>query len=414
MRGAGALLALAVLVACSGAPSGDAKGAATTAAPSTSTTAVRFAVANMTVAVDYPAQPAGVAWPTRGWEEAPLPPEVDAARVDAILAKAFGEYTSGTNRSFDAVVVVHRGRIVVERYRPDWGDRSTIHRSWSMAKSFTQALVGILVRDGEVDVYAPAPVPEWADPSDPRHATTTDELLRMASGLRFKEDYFAPDSDTLAMLGGAGKEDMAHYAASLPLEVPPGSRVQYQTGMSNIVAGIVGRSVGQGDPYRAFILRELLDPLGIPAAEVKPGFDGAGNLIGGSVFDTTARNFAKFGYLYLRGGAWDGRRIVPEGWVDYARTPTPPPAGIATYGAHWWVDTKHPGRFRAGGFGGQHIVVVPDRDLVVVVLSDRLDGKDGEIRDELVDAFEGVPAAGGVRVLDAPAGPPVTSATADR
>jgi CubicO group peptidase (beta-lactamase class C family) len=285
---------------------------------------------------------------------------------------------------------------VVEQYRPGFGDQHTIHRSWSMAKSFNQALAGILVRQGRLDVLAPAPVPQWADPNDPRHAITTDQLLRMASGLQWKEEYFAPDSDTLALLGGAGKNDMAAYAASKPLEVPPGSRVQYSTGGSCIVSGIIGSIVGHGDAYRSFIQTELLDPLGIPAGEVAPGFDGAGNLIGGSVFDTTARNFAKLGLLYLRGGVWDKTRVEPEGWVDYGRTPTPAPAGIPTYGAGWWPKKSDQSRFEAGGFGGQHIVVDPKKDLVVVVLSDRLDGKDGAFRDDVIDAFAGLPEVASV------------------
>ncbi len=141
-------------------------------------------------------------------------------------------------------------------------------------------------------------------------------MLRMATGLAWNEDYFAPDSDTLAMLGGAGKVDMAAYAAAKPLEVAPGSRVRYSTGTTCIAAGVVGSIVGTGDAYREFIQRELLDPMGISPDEVKPGFDDAGNLIGGSVFDATARAFAKFGYLYLRNGVWDGHRILPDGWVD--------------------------------------------------------------------------------------------------
>lgn len=401
-RVAACLLAAALVAATScstsTSPSTGAGPTAATAAPGTTagTTSMsaRFVPDHVTLDVRYPPQPSDVAWPTAGWTEGPLPPEADAAQVQATLDKAFGELSTGPNQQFDAALVVHRGRIVVERYRPGFGDRHTIHRSWSMAKSFTQALVGILVRDGKLDVRAPAPVAGWSNPEDPRHAITTDQLLRMASGLEWKEEYFAPDSDTLAMLGGVGKQDMAAYAASKSLEVPPGSRVRYSTGSTCIASGIVGSVVGHGDAYRTFIQRELLDPMGIPPGEVAPGFDGAGNLIGGSVFDTTARNYAKLGLLYLRDGTWDGTRIEPEGWVDYARTPTPAPAGLPTYGAGWWLKASDPSRFEAGGFGGQHIVVVPKKDLVVVLLSDRLDGKDGAIRDDLVDAFANLPDAG--------------------
>jgi CubicO group peptidase (beta-lactamase class C family) len=337
--------------------------------------------------VTYPDQPAGVAWPTDGWETGPIPPGVDAAAVQARLDTAFGPESTGPAANYDAVVVVHAGRIVAERYRDGWGEATSIHRSWSMAKSVTATLVGILVGQGRLDVYAPAPVPAWSDPDDPRHAITTDQLLRMASGLVWNEAYLDTASDTVAMLSGAGKDDMAAYAADKPLEVPPDSRVRYATGTSNIVAGIVGGEVGHGDDYQAFIRSELLEPLGIADDEVAPGFDGAGNFVGGSVFDATARSFAKIGYLHLRGGVWDGRRILPEGWVDYVRTPTPAPAGSPEYGAHWWVDPEAPGRFRAGGLLGQHILVWPAEDLVVVVLSDRADGLDGDLRDDLADLF---------------------------
>ncbi|MEZ5143692.1 MAG: serine hydrolase [Acidimicrobiales bacterium] len=307
--------------------------------------------------------------------------------MQSVLDRAFGELSSSELQTTDAVLVVQGGRVVAERYRDGWGDRDTPHRSWSMAKSFTHALVGILVGQGRLDVYQPADVPEWADPADPRHAITVDQLLRMASGLAWKEDYFAPDSDTIAMLGGVGKDDMAHYAAAKPLEVPPDTRVRYSTGTSNIVSGVIGRIVGPGEPYRAFVEEQLLRPIGIDPSRSRLGWDGAGNLVGGSVFDLTARDFARFGLLYLRGGVWDGRRVVPEGWVDYGRTPTPPPAGTPEYGAHWWTYEDCPDGFRAGGFNGQHIVVCPSLDLVVVVLSNRTDGMDGKIRDQLVAAF---------------------------
>ena len=156
-------------------------------------------------------------------------------------------------------------------------------------------------------------MPQWADPADERHAITTDQLLRMASGLEWNETYLDTSSDTVAMLSGVGKDDMAAYAADKPLEVPPGTRVRYATGTSNIVAGIIGDEVGHGADYEAFIQRELLDPLGIRPDEVAPGFDGAGNLIGGSIFDATARSFAKIGYLHLRGGEWDGKPHRPRG-----------------------------------------------------------------------------------------------------
>lgn len=398
-RGArwGAGLAIAALVAagsCSGDDGDDAArasgpGPAGTAGATADTlgAAATFEPRVAASPVAYPPQPAGVAWPTDGWEEAPVPEGVDAAAVEARLDRAFGEESTGPGANYDAVVVVQGGRIVAERYRDGWGDEATIHPSWSMAKSVTATLVGILVGQGRIDVYEPAPVPQWDEPDDPRGDITTDQLLRMASGLEWNETYLSTESDTVAMLSGVGKDDMAAYAADKPLVDPPGSRVGYSTGTSNILAGIVGDEVGHGEAYEAFIRSELLDPLGIGADEVAPGFDGAGNLVGGSTFDATARAFAKLGYLHLRGGTWDGRRILPEGWVDYVRTPTPPPAGIDAYGAHWWVDPDDPGRFYASGLLGQHVLVWPAEDLVVVVLADRADSLDGELRDDLATLF---------------------------
>lgn len=385
------LTGVLLLGACSGTESSSSAATTTTARPpstasTTTSTTVAFAPRVEAVPVAYPAQPDGTPWPTDEWPEGPVPAGVDAAALDAHLDRSFGELSTEGNTT-DAVLVVQGGRIVAERYRPGFGDRNTTHPSWSMAKSFTQALVGILVVKGELDIYEPAPVPAWDEPGDPRAAITTDQLLRMASGLAWIEDYFATDSDTLAMLFGDGQSDMAAYAADKPLEAPPDSRAAYATGTSNIISGIIGRIVGTGDDYERFIDDELLQPLGIDLEGTDLGWDGAGQLIGGSVFDLNARDYARFGLLYLRGGAWDGTAIVPPSWVDYARTPTPPPAGWDQYAAHWWTYEDCPGGFRAGGFYGQHIVLCPSLDLVVVVLSSRSDGRDGEVRDGIVHLF---------------------------
>ena len=358
------------------------------AVATTATTAVpTFAPVVDATPVAYPDQPEGVAWPTEAWEEGPLPPGVDEVALDAHLDRAFGELSSDGFNTTDAVLVVQGGTVVVERYRAGFGDADTTHRSWSMAKSITHALVGILVAQGRIDVYEPTDVPQWQEPGDPRGEITTDQLLRMASGLEWNEDYYGDDSDTIAMLAGEGSANMAAYAADKPLEVPPDSRVRYATGTSNIVAGIIGRIVGTGDAYERFIDDELLDPIGIDLEATAIGWDDAGQVVGGSIFDLTARDYARFGLLYLRGGTWDGVEIVPEPWVDYGRTPTPAPAGSPEYGAHWWTYDECAGGFRAGGFNGQHIVICPDLDLVVVVLSNRIDFLDGEVRDGIVYLF---------------------------
>jgi len=261
---------------------------------------------------------------------------------------------------------VHRGRVVAEQYGPDTdGDTTLI--SWSMAKSITQALVGLLVGDGVLDLDAPAAVPEFAGTE--KAAITLRDLLAMKPGLEFVEDYVDDSvSHCLEMLFGAGISDHAHYAASLPLIHEPGTVWNYSSGTSNIVARIVGDAVG-GQPRMAELMQgRLFDPIGMKSAA--PKFDAAGTFVGSSYLYATARDFARFGYLYLRGGVWDGQRILPVGWADYARAevaidPDPPHFG---YGAHWWIWRDQPGSLAAHGYEGQYIVVVPARDLVLVHL----------------------------------------------
>ncbi len=342
--------------------------------------------------IPLPAQPAGVPWPTERWPTAAAAP-ADATRFSALVAEAFAETASPRLGATHDLLVVQGGRLVFERYGAGFGPDDT-QPSWSMAKSITHALVGLLVADGRLDVHAPADVPEWRAPGDPRAAITLDQLLRMSSGLAFVEDY-VPDhpSDVIEMLFGAGKDDVAHFAASFPLAHPPGSFWSYASGTSNIVARLAGQACG-GD-LRGFMVERLFAPLGMTSPV--PKFDAAGTFIGSSYCFCTPRDFARFGLLYLRDGVWDGRRLLPEGWVDYARTPTFQQPGVTDgpYGAHWWLETAGPGSFSANGYAGQFIVLAPDLDLVLVRNGDTpLETKD-ELKawvGEVVDCFRRPPA----------------------
>jgi CubicO group peptidase (beta-lactamase class C family) len=189
----------------------------------------------------------------------------------------------------------------------------------------------------------------------------------MSSGLKFAEDYVdAGVSDVIEMLFGSGKEDVAAYAAKSPLVHPPGTVWSYSSGTTNIVARCAARALGASGPaFRDFMLRELFDAIGMASAT--PKFDAAGTFIGSSFCYCTVRDFARFGLLYLRDGVWDGRRILPEGWVDYARRPTPvPPTEELGYGAHWWLGMAGPGSFSANGYEGQYTLIVPELDLILV------------------------------------------------
>ncbi|WP_233349296.1 serine hydrolase [Hyphomonas sp. CACIAM 19H1] len=334
-----------------------------------------------------PAQPPGTPWPTQDWPQAPLDPGV-AEKLQPLLDMAFSEPAPAAIGETHAFLAVQGGKIVAERYWTGFNREST-HHSWSQAKSITQALVGILVRDGKIDIHAPANIPEWQQADDPRRAITLDQLLRMSSGVKFAEDYVdAGVSDVIEMLFGAGKEDVAGYAAKSALIHPPGTAWSYSSGTSNLVARAAALAYGaSGEAFRDFMFRELFGPLGMTSAS--PKFDKAGTFIGSSFCYCTARDFARFGLLYLRDGVWDGRRILPEGWVDYARAPTPVPATERLgYGAHWWLGMGGPGSFSANGYEGQYTVIVPELDLILVRNGKSPDAQKEAVQDWLGEVAE--------------------------
>ncbi len=317
--------------------------------------------------ISLPVQPASAPWPTSEWPEAPLPDGVDGVAMDELLNATFSEPQPATTVRTNGMLVVHRGRIVAERYAEGISPDDP-QPSWSMAKSILHAAVGVLVRDGLLDVSRPAAVPEWQEPGDPRAAITLDALLHMTSGLHFVEDYVDDQiSDVFKMLLPPGVEDTGVFAASFPLDHPPDTVSNYSSGTSNIVSAIVRRIVGRGDEYLAFLRRELFDRIGMTSAKLR--LDASGTWIGSSFCFCTPRDFARFGLLYLRDGVWDGDRILPEGWVDYARTPAPvqPDEPDRGYGAHWWLlKDDDLGSFFASGYVGQLIMLVPALDLIIV------------------------------------------------
>lgn len=181
------------------------------------------------------------------------------------------------------------------------------------------------------------------------------------------------------LLFGAGSRAPADYAANVPLVHPLGVHWTYSTGTSILIAKICGDAIG-GDStgVRHFLRREVFDPVGMRSAQ--PEFAKSGEFIGGAFVHATARDWARFGYLYLRDGVWDGVRILPEGWVDFSRTPNPA-ENNHTYGAHFWVNANPPpgGRpkpleggpptvFMAEGASFQMVAIDPLRDLVAVRL----------------------------------------------
>lgn len=279
------------------------------------------------------------------------------------IAKAFVDDKAYNGTPF-ALVVLHKGGIVAERYGKGISAGTRL-LSWSMGKSFTNALIGIMQGDGMLDINAPLPIPEWQN--DGRKAITLRDLMQMQSGLQWNENY-GNRSDVNIMLHQA--EDMGLYALSKPLEHQPGSFWYYSSGTTNIVMRYLRGKFSSDAEFLSYMRERLFNPLGI----ANPYFetDMSGTPVGSSYLYVTARDYGRFGQLYLNDGCLGGERILPEGWVDYTRTPAS--ASEGGYGAFFWLNRNHrlpdvpEDMFSCNGHDGQQIYIVPSKELVVVIL----------------------------------------------
>lgn len=296
-----------------------------------------------------------------------------------------------------ALVIMRGGEIVAERYAPGY-DRNTRFISWSMAKSVTAVLVGLMVADGRLALDAPAPVPDWQRPGDPRGAITLRHLLHMASGLEHTEAGDPPyESDEVRMLFLDGRDNMVRYAAGQPLEAEPGSKFEYSTNTTVILADIITRQLTPStDPEvrrRAmldYMRGRLFEPLGL--ASMVPEFDASGTMIGGSMIHANARDWARFGEFLRNKGSIAGNQFLTRGWVDFMLTSSP---NDPAYGGHIWLNKPRPdGRntvlypdllpanvFAAQGHLGQYVIVSPSQRLTLVRL--------GKTQDNALDPVKG-------------------------
>jgi len=305
--------------------------------------------------------------------------------LDAAITPLFEDEEMAETR---ALVIMHRGEVIAEKYGEGF-DAQSRFLGWSIAKSVTATLVGMMVADGRLVLDAPAPVPEWQRPGDPRGDITLRQLLNMASGLDHDEsgageDSNIEDADTLRMLFLDGAQDMAAYARARPLESPPGSQYEYSTATTMILADIITRQLTESkDPdtrqlaAERFMQGRLFDPIGMDSAIFE--FDAAGTFIGGVMIHASARDYATFGEFLRHKGAKSGAQHLPVRWVDFMRTPSD---ADPAYGGHLWLNQPRPagrrpvlfpGRasentFAARGHLGQYIVVVPEKKLTNVRL----------------------------------------------
>ena len=267
--------------------------------------------------------------------------------------------------------MVYDGQIVAEKYAAGF-DKKTVMPGWSVSKSLTAAMTGILVKEGKLSVDAPALLPEWMD--NKKQQIKLLHLLQQTTGLDFKENYAWP-SEVTNMLFNKG--DMAAFTAALPLKYEPGTVFNYSSGNSNILSRIIRNTVGE-KAYAGFPYQALFYKINAYSFLLEP--DASGTYIGSSYSYATARDFARFGLLYYNNGRWNGEQILPDYWVKESVQPSTADQQ-KNYGYQFWLNgyekndsTKHlyldvPGdMYYADGYGGQDVHIIPSKKLVVVRL----------------------------------------------
>lgn len=299
--------------------------------------------------------------------------------LSAALDRAFAEPAQPPYRRTRAIVVMKAGRIIAERYADGIGPETQL-LGFSMTKSVISALTGILVRQGKLKLDGAAPIAAWQDPGDPRHAITVDQLLRHTAGIALGSSLQASLGSVLEPVNTMkyAEDDMASFAERAPLATAPGTVWNYHDGNFLILAHLLRDLVG-GKPADAlaFARRELFGPLGMRHVTLQ--LDGAGTIEGSGEMMASARDWARFGQLYLDDGVAGGKRILPEGWVDYSATATPNAwvgigAGFWTnqgdsFGAKFRIEHGWPrDAFFAKGTIGQYTIVIPSEKLVIVRL----------------------------------------------
>lgn len=308
-----------------------------------------------------PENPETIPWPMGDLVADTIPSGVNVEKLQIAMKQAFAD-TIPYKGTF-AVTVVYKGQIIAEKYRRDMKP-STKFLSWSMAKSFTNALAGILVKEGKLDINKPIGFKEWQN--DDRKKITIKNLMHMNSGLEWNEDY-GNNSDVNIMLHKEG--NMGKYTLEKPLNYPIDSVWSYSSGSTNIVSLIIRQTIGNDAEYYSFPRKALFNKIGMRSAVWE--VDASGTFVGSSYLYATMRDYARFGLLFLNNGYWFGEQILPLGWVDY--TTTIAKGSNGQYGAFFWLNrsgTDYPDvpcdMYCCRGHDGQYIYIIPSKNLVVV------------------------------------------------
>ena len=334
-----------------------------------------------------------IQWPTNKWPENKILLS-DDIKFNKIIEHTFSPDSNETLGKTNAILIIQGGSIVYEKYNsPTTIDTKLV--SYSMAKSYIGLLTGIMIDSGLISsIDETNLLPEW---KDNRKHISVDHLLNMKSGLDFVEQYDVDGrSDTLEMLFGSGRYDQASFASALNLKTPfPGMKYNYSTGETNILSKIIKEKLKENDiDYNDFIDEKLVSKLGLKNTIFE--FDKSGTFIGGSSIFANARDYARFGYLYLRNGQWDGETIVSKDWVDATRTPAQ--NTFQLYSNKFWH--PHPAFTRGlptdtyycAGFGGQYILIIPSKDMILVRLGETYIEEDKVIENlaDIIQFFEDV------------------------
>lgn len=312
-------------------------------------------------------------WPLGNQKINFITDNVNYPRLNRIMQEHVNNTNKKSQHAARAIVVVYDGKLLAEHYAPGF-DKNSKMLGWSMAKSVTSALVGLLVKQQKLDVAKPAPVAEWADAKDKRQAITIQQLLQQTSGLNFEENY-SKFSDATRML--FNKADMAAYTASRSLKDDPGTTFYYSSGNSNILSRIVRQTVGDKN-YHSFLYDSLFYKLGMYNTVMEP--DASGTMVGSSYIFATAQDWARFGLLYYNNGVANGQQLFTADWV--AQTVAPSKADkLQQYGYQFWLNgfnqhlpsqrkfTAAPAdMYYADGYAGQYVFIIPSKKLIIVRL----------------------------------------------
>lgn len=323
---------------------------------------------------------------------------VDTAGLEEVLYRAFhDEAVSYEERqNTRAIVIFHKGQLIAERYAVGFGPDIPLN-SWSMTKSATSALVGILVGSGQISLGDDTGLEGWSNPEDMRSRVTVEHLLHMTSGMEFNEGYEDdPISDVNFMLMTA--RDLPAFAAQYLVSAEPGTRWSYQTASPVLLGRIIRDSFASEDDYHHFPQRELFNKLGMFNAHYQ--MDGGGTYVGGAMLYATARDWARFGLMYLNDGVVNGERVLPEGWVEFSTTPTKASMQARAYAAQFWLNHESaeqmmpsiPGdAYAARGHYGQSTFIIPSRELVVVRMGQTFNKDAWDMEGFLVDVLALLP-----------------------